>query len=122
MPQEETEALMLERARGGALVVRLKGGDPFVFGRGGEEALALRAAGIAFEVVPGRHRRNRRAGLRRHPGDATRTGERCCAGHRARGSRRNPRRRSTGPALAAFPGTLVFYMGVRTLPATDRAR
>jgi uroporphyrinogen III methyltransferase / synthase len=48
VPQEETEALMLERARGGALVVRLKGGDPFVFGRGGEEALALRGAGIAF--------------------------------------------------------------------------
>src|ERR1019366_118195 len=49
VPQEETEALMLERARSGALVVRLKGGDPFVFGRGGEEALTLRAAGIPFE-------------------------------------------------------------------------
>ena len=53
VPQEQTEALMIERARAGALVVRLKGGDPFVFGRGGEEALALRAAGIAFEIVPG---------------------------------------------------------------------
>ncbi len=51
--QEEIEELMLERARAGALVVRLKGGDPFVFGRGGEEALALAAAGIRFEVVPG---------------------------------------------------------------------
>src|SRR5471030_2605887 len=53
VPQEETEALMLDRARAGALVVRLKGGDPFVFGRGGEEALTMRAAGIDFEVVPG---------------------------------------------------------------------
>ena len=45
VPQEQTEALMLARARAGQSVVRLKGGDPFVFGRGGEEALALRAAG-----------------------------------------------------------------------------
>src|ERR1700733_13357544 len=53
VPQEQTEALMVIRAREGKQVVRLKGGDPFVFGRGGEEALSLRAAGIAFEIVPG---------------------------------------------------------------------
>ncbi len=53
MPQEEINDLMIAHARRGLSVVRLKGGDPFVFGRGGEEAEALAAARIAFEIVPG---------------------------------------------------------------------
>ena len=51
--QEEITAMMIERALAGRTVVRLKGGDPFIFGRGGEEAEACRAAGVPVEVVPG---------------------------------------------------------------------
>ena len=53
VPQDEIAMLMIQRARAGRYVVRLKGGDPFLFGRGGEEATSLAAAGIPFEIVPG---------------------------------------------------------------------
>jgi uroporphyrinogen III methyltransferase/synthase len=53
LSQDEINALLVEKAQTAAIVVRLKGGDPFIFGRGGEEGEALHAAGIYFEVVPG---------------------------------------------------------------------
>jgi uroporphyrinogen III methyltransferase / synthase len=111
VPQEQTEALMLARAREGKAVVRLKGGDPFVFGRGGEEALTLRAAGIPFEVVPGVT-----AGVAAlayagipvtHRGLATAVA--FVTGRTGDGSELDWK------ALAAFPGTLIFYMGVGRL-------
>jgi uroporphyrin-III C-methyltransferase len=52
-PQAKINELLISKAKEGKLVVRLKGGDPFLFGRGAEEAFALRAAGISFEVIPG---------------------------------------------------------------------
>src|SRR4051794_22804012 len=111
VPQDETHRLLVEHARAGRSVVRLKGGDPFVFGRGGEEAEVLRAAGIAYEIVPGIT-----AGVAApayagvpvtHRGVASAVA--FVTGHEAEGG-------MDWDALARFPGTLVFYMGVRALP------
>ncbi len=114
VPQEQTEALMVERALAGRSVVRLKGGDPFVFGRGGEEALALREAGIDFEVVPGVTAgvaASAYAGIPvTHRGLST--GVALMTGHE---DPDKPEQELDWNALAAFPGTLVFYMGVRSL-------
>ena len=114
-PQDDTHRLLLEHARAGRRVVRLKGGDPFVFGRGGEEALVLREAGIAFEVVPGVTAgiaAPAYAGIPVTHRDVA-SGVAFVTGHE---DPDKPESAIDWPALAVFPGTLVFYMGVRTLP------
>jgi uroporphyrinogen III methyltransferase/synthase len=114
-PQDDTHALLLEHARAGRRVVRLKGGDPFVFGRGGEEALVLERAGIPFEVVPGVTAgvaAPAYAGIPVTQREVA-SGVAFVTGHE------DPSKPETvldWPALAAFPGTLVFYMGVKALP------
>lgn len=115
VPQTDTEALMVAHAEQGKSVLRLKGGDPFVFGRGGEEALTLRAAGISFEVVPGVTAgvaASAYAGIPvTHRGLASAVA--LITGHE------DPEKEETAidwAALATFPGTLVLYMGVRRLP------
>ena len=120
VPQAHTEALMLERAQAGLSVVRLKGGDPFVFGRGGEEALALHAAGIPYEIVPGVT-----SGIAApaYAGIPVTHREIASAVALVTGSE-DPEKQDTAldwQALADFPGTLVFYMGVRRLPSIAAA-
>ncbi len=120
VPQEQTERVMVGRALAGSEVVRLKGGDPFVFGRGGEEALALRRAGVPFTVVPGvsagiaasayagipiTHR-----GLARAVAFVT--------GSTEDGEQGRAEDELDWESIARFDGTLVFYMSVRKLKQT----
>lgn len=111
LDQEEINRRLISEARAGRVVVRLKGGDPFLFGRGAEEARALAEAGIAYEVVPG---------------ITAATASTAYAGipltHRLKSSavafvtgHEDPTKQTRSvdfSALAAFPGTLVFYMGL----------
>jgi uroporphyrinogen III methyltransferase/synthase len=120
MPQRQITERLIDSARQGLDVVRLKGGDPFMFGRGAEEAEAAVTAGIAYEVVPGVT-----AGIAAtayagipvtHRQDASAVA--FVTGHE------DPGKAETAidwSALAVFPGTLVFYMGVRRLPAIASA-
>jgi uroporphyrinogen III methyltransferase / synthase len=114
VPQDEIGDRLIAAAREGKSVVRLKGGDPFVFGRGGEEGEALRAAGVDFEVVPGVTAgvaATAYAGIPvTHRDDASAVA--FLTGHE------DPEKAESAldwDALARFPGTLVFYMGVKRL-------
>jgi uroporphyrinogen III methyltransferase/synthase len=111
VPQDDTNTLLLRHAQDGKVVVRLKGGDPFVFGRGGEEALLCAQHGIAFEVVPGVT-----AGVAAPAYAGIPVTHRGLAGAVAFVTGFSAESDVDMDALAAFPGTLVFYMGVRTLP------
>ena len=113
--QDEINALLVRLGREGKRVVRLKGGDPFVFGRGSEEAQALHEAGVRFEVVPGVT-----AGIAApayagipvtHRGVATSLT--FVTGHE---DPSKPETQTDWAALARAGGTIVLYMGVKTLP------
>ena len=118
LPQDEINALLIRHARRGRRVVRLKGGDPFVFGRGGEEAEALAAAGVPFEVVPGVSSAVAApayAGIPlTHRGVASSfavvTGHECAKG----------RDRVDWARIATAVDTLVVLMGVAALPRIAR--
>lgn len=113
--QADINRLLVEQARAGKTVVRLKGGDPFVFGRGGEEAEAVAAAGVPFEIVPG---------------VTAATAAPAYAGipvtHRTMAStvafvtgHEDPTKATEAlewPRLATAEGTLVFFMGMKNLP------
>jgi uroporphyrinogen III methyltransferase/synthase len=108
-------ARLIEAARAGKAVVRLKGGDPLVFGRGGEEAEALRQAGVGYEIVPGVTAALAAAAYldvplthRRHASAVA-----LVTGHELPNK---PGNRLDWQALAKFPGTLAIYMGIARLP------
>jgi uroporphyrinogen III methyltransferase / synthase len=112
--QAEIERVLIEHGSAGRRVVRLKGGDPFVFGRGGEEAEKLRAAGIPFEVVPGVTSGvagPAYAGIPVTHRDAA-SAVAFLTGHE---DPTKPESALHWEALASFPGTLVVYMGLRQL-------
>jgi uroporphyrin-III C-methyltransferase len=118
MPQEEINATLVRFARQGQSVARLKGGDPFVFGRGGEEAQVLVEAGIPFEIIPGVTSAiavPAYAGIpithRDHASSVT-----IVTGHEGKASSPTV----NWEALAALGGTLVVLMGVKALPEFTR--
>ncbi|MGC9525828.1 MAG: uroporphyrinogen-III C-methyltransferase [Limnospira sp.] len=115
LPQAETTQLLIEKAQTNAVVVRLKGGDPFVFGRGGEEMEALVAAGVPVEVVPGITSgiaAPAYAGIplthRNYSSSVT-----FVTGHEATGKYRPE---VNWKAIAQGSETIVIYMGVQNLP------
>ncbi len=114
IPQEQINLLLIEQAHQGRIVVRLKGGDPFVFGRGGEEAQALAESGIRFEIVPGV---TSAIAVPAYAGipvtqRGVATSVTFVTGHCASRESLNINWR----ALAESDGTLVFLMGIQHLP------
>lgn len=119
VPQSEVNRLMIDAARGGKTVVRLKGGDPVVFARAAEEIEALRAANIPLEIVPGI---TAALAAGSHAGIPITHRAHASAVALVTGHEQDEKASSAidFAALARFPGTLVFYMGVTTAEAWTR--
>ena len=111
LSQERVNEVLVRHGRRGRRVVRLKGGDPFVFGRGAEEVEALEAAGVPYEVVPGVSTLTALPGLAGIPLTSRGVADQLTVvtGTRADGEALDLRR------LAATPGTLVVFMGLQRL-------
>ena len=121
LSQDEINRILVDKARQGLCVVRLKGGDPYIFGRGAEEAEYLRASEVPFRVVPGV---TAGVGVTSYAGiplthRGTASAVAFVTGHHDPKTSNEPgaRPRVDWSALARFPGTLVVYMGVSRLGA-----
>ena len=113
LPQEDINALLVREARAGRDVVRLKGGDPFVFGRGGEEMEAAQAAGVPVEIVPGISAAN---GAAAAAGIALTHREASSVVSFVAGQCKGLSEQDWA-GLAGKGRTLVIYMGIKTVPA-----
>jgi len=119
LSQDEINVLIVEKAKSGAIVTRLKGGDPFIFGRGGEEAEALVKAGLTFEIVPGVTSAVAAAAYAGIPLTHRKLASTLAfiTGHE------DPEKLNSSinwSSLATGIGTLVFFMGVKNLPKITR--
>jgi len=115
LSQDQINALIVEKAKSGGIICRLKGGDPYIFGRGGEEAEVLFKAGISFEIVPGVTSAIAAAAYAGIPLTHRKLTSTLAfvTGHE------DPAKEETGinwSSLATGIGTLVFFMGVKNLP------